>query len=118
MANEGSYSAAINFTHGGEHVALSSSGNISPSEVKGIAIDGQAETVDGTVPLSGLTAFGTVMILNRDETNYITVGPDGSSYPIKISAGRTSGPIEWNSAAMHIKAHTSACAYTIVAIGI
>lgn len=118
MSNEGSYSAAITFNNGGEHVALSSSGNISPSEVKGIAIDGTADTVDGTVALSGLTAFGTVMILNRDESNYITVGPDGSSYPIKISAGRTAGPIEWNAAAMHIKAHTAACDYTVVAIGV
>lgn len=65
-------------------------------------------TGDETLALGDITTIGWIYIRNTDSTNYVTIGPDGSSYPIKLKPnewmiGR------WNAAAIHAKANTAAC---------
>lgn len=65
-------------------------------------------TGDETLDLGDVATNGYILLVNLDATNYITMGADGSSYPIKLKAGE-SGCFRWNGAAIHAKANTSAC---------
>jgi hypothetical protein len=53
--------------------------------------------------------IGFVMFQNLDGTNYITIGADGSSYPIRMNAGELAGPFRFNGASIYAKADTAAC---------
>lgn len=61
-------------------------------------------TGDLTLGLGDISTIGFVMFRNLDATNSIVIGSDGTLFPIKVTAGRSSGPIEWNAAAIHAKA--------------
>ncbi len=65
-------------------------------------------TGDETVALIDVATVGYVFLKNTDATNFITVGPDGSSYPIKLKPGEFV-VVRWNAAAIHAKADTATC---------
>ena len=65
-------------------------------------------TADETLALGDVATNGYLWLHNLDGTNYITFGPDGSSYPVKLKAGEIA-LLRWNGAAIHAKANTAAC---------
>lgn len=65
-------------------------------------------TSDETLDLGDIATIGFVILHNTDSTNFITVGPDGISYPIKLKPGEWFQG-RWNGAAIHAKADTGAC---------
>lgn len=65
-------------------------------------------TTDETLALGDVATNGWLFLWNHDATNYITVGADGSSYPIKLLAGEWA-LFRFNGAAIHAKANTAAC---------
>lgn len=71
---------------------------------------------DETLPLGDVSTIGFVMMKNLDATNYISVGSDGTLYPIKLKPGEIFLG-RWNAAAIHAKANTAICnlEFTIIA---
>ncbi len=65
-------------------------------------------TGDETVALVDVSTIGYVFLKNTDATNFMTIGPDGSSYPIKLAPGEFA-VVRWNAAAIHAKADTATC---------
>ena len=117
MANEVIISGTLAFASAGVSVTLSNSSTPSPAEVESLEINMNVGTGDESVTLGDLSAPGYIMVKNLDATNYVQMGPDGSSYPIKIPAGEAAGPMLWNAAAVHLKANSSACNCVIVITG-
>ncbi len=72
-------------------------------------------TGDETLALGDVATNGYVFFKNTDPTNFIIIGADGSSYPIKLKPGEFA-VMRWNGAAIHAKADTATCIlqYTII----
>lgn len=85
------------------------SGTVGNKQVQAIG------TSDETLPLGDVSTIGFVMLKNLDPTNFITVGSDGTLYPIKLKPGEPC-LVRWNAAAIHAKANTATCnlEYTII----
>lgn len=65
-------------------------------------------TSDETVAKGDVGTIGVVYVHNMDATNYISVGSDGTNYPLKIKAGEVQ-VFRWNATDIHVKANTAAC---------
>jgi hypothetical protein len=78
------------------------SGNYPVSEIKSIA------TVDTLLDLGGVATPGYLIAKNKDATNYIILGGDGTNYFDKLKPGEAMAK-RWNGAAIHAKANSSAC---------
>ncbi len=65
-------------------------------------------TSDETVALADVGTIGKVLILNLNDTHFVSLGSDGTLYPIKIKPGDFFIG-QWNAAAIHLKADTGAC---------
>lgn len=65
-------------------------------------------TSDESLALGDISTIGWVYFKNLDATNYISVGSDGTLYPIKLKAGEFA-LMRWNAAAIHVKANTAIC---------
>lgn len=65
-------------------------------------------TSDESLALGDISTIGWIYLKNMDATNYISVGSDGTLYPIKLKAGEFFLG-RWNAAAIHAKANTGAC---------
>lgn len=65
-------------------------------------------TSDESLALGDISTIGWIYLKNMDSTNYISVGSDGTLYPIKLKAGEFC-LCRWNAAAIHAKANTGAC---------
>jgi hypothetical protein len=55
-----------------------------------------------------IVTIGYVAVRNMDETNYVEIGPDGTSWPVKLK------PLQgcvmpWNDTEIHAKANTASC---------
>lgn len=74
-------------------------------------------TTDATLDLNAIGTIGYVFLHNLDPTNYISIGSDGSSYPIVLLPGDF-GIVRWNAAAIHAKSHTAACDLEYVALSL
>lgn len=70
---------------------------------------------DETLALGDVSTIGYVAVKNLETLNFITLGPDGSVYPIKLKPGEV-GLFRWNGAAIHAIADTAPCklAYFII----
>jgi hypothetical protein len=111
MANEVTVSGSLVFTANGQNLSLVAGGvAYSPTEVEAAAGIATVGTSDETLALGDISAPGWVIIKNLDATNFVLLGSDGTSYPIKILPGQTVGPVFWNAAAVHVKADTADCA--------
>ena len=65
-------------------------------------------TGDETLDLGEVATNGYIFLWNHDGTHFITMGADGSSYPIKLKSNEWA-VLRWNGAAIHAKADTAAC---------
>lgn len=63
-------------------------------------------TVDETISLGDVSTVGFIFLKNLDDTNFVEIGSDGSSYPLKLKAGEAL-LTRWNAAAIHAKADTA-----------
>ena len=99
----------ITFIKGSSNVTL-------PAKVNSITVSGKhyvrktqtIGTTDETLDLGDIGTIGVVVLTNQDATNYILIGPDGSSYPIRLKPGE-GFPFRWNGAAIHAKANSAPC---------
>lgn len=108
MSNELNVSVNLNFNKSG--VSINQSANYSVS-VTGVQLVQQVvsiPTTDTALSLSPIGTVGYIQIINTDNTNYVTIGPDGTNYPLKLKSGE-SLLCRWNAAAIHVKANTAAC---------
>lgn len=64
-------------------------------------------TSDTSISLGGISTIGYVLFHNTDTTNFVTIGSNGSLYPIKLLAGEWA-MMRWNAAAIHVLADTAA----------
>ena len=65
-------------------------------------------TGDETLDIAAVGTIGFVYFKNLDDTNFILIGEDGSSYPIKLMPGEIA-VMRWSAAAIHAKSDTAAC---------
>lgn len=109
--------ASLKFSKGGAVVETNFpstyfdvSGSVGNKEVQAIGV------TDETLNLGDISTIGFVMLRNLDATNYITVGSDGTLYPLKLKPGEIFLG-RWNAAAIHAKANTAPCnlEYTLIA---
>lgn len=109
--------ASLKFSKGGAVVEANFpstyfdvSGNFGNKEVQAIGI------TDETLNLGDIATIGFILLRNLDATNYITVGSDGTLYPLKLKPGEFFLG-RWNAAAIHAKANTAPCnlEYTLIA---
>lgn len=109
MANELTLSFSLALAKGGA-VAARSSGTklVTVSGTAYVANIPSIGTADEVLALGDVATNGYILLHNLDATNFITLGADGSSYPIKVLAGEWS-LLRWNGAAIHAKADTAAC---------
>lgn len=114
MADELTISSSIRFVKGTAPNTLtisrsSASQRVTVSGMTGIQNVVSIGTSDEELSLGDIGTIGYCWFKNLDATNYLTIGPDGASYPIKLKAGETAGPLRWNGAAIHALANTGAC---------
>lgn len=85
------------------------SGSVGNKEVQAIG------TSDETLNLGDISTIGYCLFRNLDPTNYVSIGSDGTLYPIKLKAGEVA-MVRWNAAAIHAKANTAICnlEYTLI----
>lgn len=72
-------------------------------------------TTDETLDKGDVGTVGFLYAKNLDPTNYVDIGPDGTSYPIRLKAGEDCRT-KWNGSAVHAKANTAACLLDYVLI--
>lgn len=72
-------------------------------------------TTDETLALGDVATIGYCLFHNLDATNYISIGSDGTLYPLKLKAGEWA-IARWNAAAIHAKSNSSACNFEYVVI--
>jgi hypothetical protein len=116
MAKELQIAASVNFNKGGAQVGRRWSSKIDVAGSVGLHNTKTIATSDTTLPIEEIGTIGYVAFHNLDATNYVDIGPDGSSYPIRLMPGEFSGPIHWNAAAVHCKANTASCKLEYVAV--
>lgn len=116
MSAELLLAASLKFSKGGalfeanfQSTYFDVAGNAPNKEVQAIGI------TDETLNLGDISTIGFVYMRNLDATNYITVGSDGTLYPLKLKPGEFFLG-RWNAAAIHAKANTAPCnlEYTII----
>lgn len=85
------------------------SGTVGQKQVQAIG------TSDESLVLGDISTIGYCLLRNLDATNYISVGSDGTLYPIKLKPGEVFLG-RWNAAAIHAKANTAPCnlEYTLI----
>lgn len=116
MSAELLLSASLKFSKGGSvfeallnGTYFDVSGTVGNKQVQAIG------TSDESLALGDVSTIGFVMIKNLDPTNYVTIGSDGTLYPLKLKPGEAFMG-RWNAAAIHVKANTATCnvEYTII----
>lgn len=80
-------------------------------DVAGDAPNKEVQTIgitDEVLNLGDISTIGFVFVKNLDATNAITIGSDGTLYPIKLKPGEAN-LFRWNAAAIHAKALVAPC---------
>lgn len=109
MANELTITTSLTFVKGNAQTTRNS-GSASVT-VSGTAYTTGVQSIgtsDETLSLDEIVTPGYLLLHNLNATNFILVGADGSSYPVKLKAGEW-GMFRFNGAAIHAKADTGAC---------
>jgi hypothetical protein len=116
MSAELQIQASLKFSKGGANIETNFpssyfdvSGTVGDKEVQAIG------TADEVLNLGDIATIGYVMLRNLDATNYISIGSDGTLYPIKLKPGEVA-LVRWNAAAIHAKANVAVCnlEYTLI----
>lgn len=102
------FTTSLRYSKSGDNLTGTFSKATDPASDARIDLNISVGTSDETVALGDIGTIGEIIILNLNATNFITCGPDGSSYPIKIKPGSYAS-VCWNAAAIHLKADTGAC---------
>lgn len=108
MANELTLSVSAGFAKSSILFNKSFAGSVTVSGSYPISTAQNIGTSDETLDLGAVATPGYIVLKNRDATNYITLGEDGTSYPVKLKASEFA-ILRWNGAAIHAKANTAAC---------
>jgi hypothetical protein len=108
MANEALFTGVIQFSKGGAIESKSYSAQVDVAGTDYMAKTLSIATSDTSIALADIGSPGLLMVKNLDATNFVTLGPSGSTYPIKIAAGDFIGPVYWNDPEVHLKANTAA----------
>lgn len=110
MANELQVAGSISFTPaaGATLAEDFARAYFTVSGVSGIGNIISVGTSDESLALGDISTIGWVYFRNLDATNFISIGSDGTLYPIKLKAGEFA-LMRWNAAAIHVKANTGAC---------
>lgn len=95
------FSVALTTTNGAAR-SLSLSKTTVPTGGDYVSGTVATSTSDGTIALGAVGTPGTVNVINRDATNSIDIGSDGTLYPIRLAPG-VGASIPWNAAAVHHK---------------
>lgn len=109
MANELRVTGSLNFNKNNASLSRTLSIQVTVAGSRPYSDMQNIGTSDETLALGSIGTIGFVCFRNIDATNYIDIGADGSSYPIRLLAGEIAGPLRWNGAAIHAKANNAAC---------
>lgn len=116
MANELQVSGGISFTKSGATLSKNFSNTyFTVSGTAGVSNIISVGTGDESLALGDISTIGWVFFHNLDAINYISVGSDGTLYPIRLNAGEFA-LMRWNAAAIHAKANTGACNFEYLLI--
>lgn len=116
MSAELLLAASLKFSKGGslfetnfQSTYFDVAGTSPNKEVQAIGI------TDESLNLGDISTIGFVFLRNLDATNIITIGSDGTLYPIRLKPGEFC-LVRWNAAAIHAKALVAPCnlEYTII----
>lgn len=109
MSQELNLQASLKFLKGG--ASIEALFNSAYFDVAGSVGNKEQQTIgitDETLNLGDVGTIGVVAVKNLDATNSITIGPDGTSYPIKLKPLEF-GLFRWNAAAIHAKSLVAPC---------
>lgn len=116
MANELQVAGSISFSKSSASLSkVFSNTYFTVSGTAGISNVISVGTGDESLALGDISTIGWVFFRNLDATNYISIGSDGTLYPIKLKAGEFA-LMRWNAAAIHAKANTGACDFEYLLI--
>lgn len=116
MAQELQVAGSISFTKVGATLSkVFTNSYFDVSGTAGISNVISVGTSDESLALGDISTIGWVYFKNLDGTNYISIGSDGTLYPIKLKAGEFA-LMRWNAAAIHAKANTGACNFEYLLI--
>ena len=108
MANEITVQTYLTFLKNSVGISRTYSKTLDVSGSEYISGTASAATGGTSLPLGSVGTIGWVSILNTDATNFVTLGADGTNYPIKCNPGEPM-LVRWNGSAVHVKADTLAC---------
>ena len=106
MANEITVSGSLSFSKNGAKAGLSGSARADVTGSHYIADLADVGTTDESLSKGDIGTIGWCAFKNLDEDNYVSIGTDGSTYPIVLKAGEFI-TLRWNAAAVHAKANTA-----------
>ena len=86
MASEISFSAQLNYSKNGASLSSQCSTVATVAGVKYADVMQAITTAGVTVTFGTVGTVGVFMLQNIDPTNYVDVGFDGSTYPIRLAA--------------------------------
>jgi hypothetical protein len=108
MSAELSLTITASYTKNSVTLAKSFSGSVSVSGSYAIMNQASIGTSDETLDLGDVGTPGYLILKNKDATNYVIIGPDGTNYGDRLKPGEFMVK-RVNGAAIHIKANTAAC---------
>jgi hypothetical protein len=115
MANELTLTITASWTKNGVPFSKSFSSQFTTTGSNPVSSIDNVGTSDGTLPLGGITTPGFLIGKNKDATNYLLLGGDGTNYFDKLKAGEFMAK-RWNGAAIHRKANVAACDFEYLLI--
>ena len=86
MASEISFSAQLNYSKSGASLSSQCSTVATVAGVKYADVMQTITTAGSTVTFGTVGTVGVFMLQNIDPTNYVDVGFDGTTYPVRLAA--------------------------------
>ena len=115
MANEAQANASLNFSKSGAVLAGAAGTATTVAGTKCANVTQLIPTASTVVVFGAITAVGWFIIQNLDNTNYVDIGFDNSTWPIRLkadaNAGNAGGFImaQANAPTVYAKANTASC---------
>jgi len=115
MSNELNAVASLNFDKNGAAMEVA---NQTATDITGTLyadVIRLVPTSSTVITFGNITAVGWFMVQNLDNTNYVDIGFDGTTWPIRLKAdqngGNTGGFVfaQGNSCTVYAKANTASC---------
>lgn len=115
MSNELNAVASLNFNKGGANLGVA---NQNATDISGSLyadVIRLVPTSPTVITFGNITGVGWFMVQNLDNTNYVDIGFDGSTWPIRLKADQNSGNTggfvlaQGNSCTVYGRSNTSPC---------